>query len=233
MRSIIKMLGLAFFATLAFSAVGAIGAGSASALLFLTTTSNAEELFTVKGLGNAVLELATGTEVKCKVTSGHGFLLKSTNYAHKILLTFHECTSPLGECNSAGEPKGLIKTLELVALLVRLLEPLARYGLKVLAEKGNLADFNCGILNTSVVVKGAVVGEFEETLTQSRENNTERKLVFEKGSGAGVPFITDYWTLQGVGTAKLETSIGAAAFRESNEQVLVDINTKFNGSFCG
>ncbi len=229
MRSIIKMLGLAFFATLAFSAVGALGASSASALLFLTESGN-ELLFTIKGLGLAVLETKNASKIDCKSTLGHGFIVNKSDSARKILLTFHECTSgALGACTSSGEPSGLITTLEMDALLVTLLSPLDKYGLKLLAEKGNLADFNCGI--AAVTVKGTIVGEFEETLTESQTNKTEAKLVFEKGANPGEPFIKDYWTLQGVETAKLESTI-AGATEEANEQALADILPNGGVKFC-
>lgn len=220
---IIKLLGLALMVTLAFSAVGAIGAGSASALVFLTE-SGRELLFTAKSLTKPVLETANGSKVECVLLLGHGFILHNTDKAHKILLTFHGCKNVLlGECKSTNEPAGLITTLELDALLVTLLPSIDKYGLKLLAEKGNLAEFTCGIGEAPVVVKGTVVGEFEETLKESETFKKERPLLFEKGVNPGEPAIKDYWTLEGVSTAKLEASINNAPFEEANQQVLVDI----------
>jgi hypothetical protein len=226
MRSIIKMLGLAFFATLAFSAVGALGAGSASALLFLTQST--KELFTVKSLTTAKLETALNA-VECATVLGHGLILNKTDIAHTILLTFHECkvagtTAACTGTSNANEPSGLITTLELDALLVTLLPSTAdKYGLKVLAEKGNLAEFKCATVpETNVTVKGSVVGEFAETLTESETAKAEAKLVFAKGANAGEAKIKDYETLNGVGAAKLESSF-TGIFEESNQQGTGDV----------
>ncbi len=226
---IMKLLGLAFLATLAFSAVGTLGAGSAAALLFLTE-SGKELLFTIKSLGNATFESASGSRFECKSVLGHGFIMHKTDSVRKILLTFHECGSGLTQCTSSGEPSGLIKTLELDALLVTLLSPLDKYGLKLLAESGNLAEYTCGL--GSVELRGSVVGEYEETLAESETFKKEVKLVFEKGVNSGEPRIRDYETLNGAGTAKLESKSGGGAFEEMNLQMLLDLISDGNVKFC-
>ncbi len=237
MRSIIKMLGLAFFATLALSAMGALGAGSASALLFLTT--NAKESFTVKGLTIAELETKGKNTIECANVLGNGLILNKTDVAHSIFLIFHKCNIkglPSATCTSAGEPAGLIKTLQLDALLVTLLPSTSdKYGLLLLAAKGNLAEFKCASLpETNAEVKGTVVGEFTETLTESQTAKKEATLKFEKGANAGEPAITSYWTLQGTAAPKLESTLSGLANEtsESNEKVTSDVVATNNVSFC-
>lgn len=235
MRSI-RVLMLAFVAMLAFSVVGAIGAGSASALLFLTE-SGKELLFTVKG-GEAKLESSSGLAVACKTVLGHGFIVHKSDEARKILLTFHECSSLGQECLStqSAEKAGLITTLEMDALLVTLLN--GKYGLKTLAEGSgkNLAEFTCGtgFLEAKIIVKGSVVGEFTETKAESEESyKKEAKVVFENNPAkAGEAKILDYWTLEGLRTAKLESNSNGGAFTESNEQATGTITSDGGVKLC-
>jgi hypothetical protein len=224
---IFKLLGLALMATLAFSVVGALGAGSASALLFLTESGKLL-LFTLKNLGLAILETLNGTKVECESLLGHGFIVHKTDIAEEILLTFHECKSAVGSCTTAGEPTGLIMTLLLSGLLVSLEKPTDKYGLRISSEHGpneHLATFTCGTppLSVTVIVKGSVVGEFEETLAESETFKKESKVKFAK-NGVGMPAIPSYWTLEGLRTAKLEASTnGGTSFEEASQEVLVDI----------
>jgi hypothetical protein len=224
---ILKSLGLVFIVTLAF---GTMGAAPASALLFLTLLSL--ELFTVEGLTTVILA-TKAHEVLCenvRPVLGHGFLLNRTDIAEKILLTFHKCSTPLAACNSAGEPKGLITTLELDALLVTLLKATAdKYGLKLLAEKGNIAEFTCGLEN--VTVRGSVVGEFEETLAESEAQKASVKLLFSSNGHPGEPAIKDYETLTGVGTAQLIANFGVAD-EEASLEMLVDVTPLHPVAFC-
>ncbi len=193
-----KLLGPAFVVALAFSV---FGAGSASGLLFLTQL--AKESLTTFNLGKVITETKGGNKIECESGLASGLILNKTGLAHNILVTGHKCSSAFaGECNSAGEPKGLIKSLELEALLVTLLN--GKYGLDVLSEKGALVEYECknGLINEKVRVTGNLVGEFTETKAESEVLKAEMKLVFAKGANAGEPAIKDYWTLGGLGTAK-------------------------------
>lgn len=232
MRSIVKMLGLAFFATLAFSAVGAIGAGSASALLFLTSGASEETSTTVNlntETSPATLEAENGLSVKCPSVLGSGTILNKTDRIDKLLFTFHKCTAGiLGACTSSGEQTGLIKTLELDALLITLLN--GHYGLLILAEKGNQAEFVCG--GVTIEVKGTVAGEFTATAAEAEAGATEMNLVFKKGAKAGESAIKDYWTLEGVREAKMESKGLGSTFEESNEQANGDAKTANIVKFC-
>jgi hypothetical protein len=235
MRSI-KVLGLAFIAALALSAVGA---GSASALLFLVKGGAASESFTVKNLNSsakpATLETAGKNTVTCNSVLGKGTILNKTDVAQKILFTFHECTDSLGSsCQSANEPSGLITTLDLDGLLITTLND--KYGVVVLAEKGNLAEFTCGsgLFEVKIAVSGTVAGEFTETLAESQTEKTVAQQEFKKGTNAGEPFIKDYWTLEGIKTAKLTSTITGAINEtaESNESALGDVITVNGVTLC-
>jgi hypothetical protein len=233
MRSIIKLLGLAFIATLAFSAVGAIGAGSASALLFLTLSprGQTELLFELKSLTKPIFLSASGN-FECALLLGRGAILHKTDEARKILLQFHGCKleGTSTTCTTAGEPAGLITTLLLDALLVTLLEvPLqeTKYALKLLSEvrPPHLATFSCGII--TVILRGSVVGDFEESLRQSQTHRKEAALLF------GRTVSQDFWTLKsGIGEAKLEWSFGGGAFEPVAVDVLVDIIADGLVGFC-
>jgi hypothetical protein len=245
MRSIIKMLGLAFFATLAFSAIGALGAGSASALLFLTLSPSGvkELLFEVKSLlhfnkvepRNPTL-LSSHGNVECELLLGRGAILNKTDEARKIRLEFHRCkvqntTQPCTTEGVAGEKSGLIITLLLDALLVTLLEVSGqetKYALKILSEEKppHLATFNCGPIVGTVIVQGSVVGDFEESLSQSQTHKEEAALLFGK-------FVSqDFWTLKsGIGEAKLEANLGFG-FEPATEDALVDIRADGLVGFC-
>ncbi len=231
MRSIIKMLGLAFFATLAFSAVGALSAASASALLFLT--ANAKESFTVNGLGLQLLLTLSNQGTICHNVLGSGLILNKTDFAHKILLTFHGCESPaLGSCQSAGEPNGLIKTLELHALLVTTLSGL--YAIVILSEKGEAAEFSCGI--AKIKVTGQIAGEFPEKANLEK-GTTEAKLTFERKAGEiGMPKITSWWTLEGTAgpNPQYEAEIKALTTETSpaSQDGVADITTPFTLKLC-
>ncbi len=236
MRSIVKMLGLAFFATLAFSAIGALGAGSASALLFLTTNGVATELFTVLDLNGAgkpaILETASGHTTECETVLAHGFILNKTDEVDKLLFTFHKCKAFLSNCSSSGEPSGLITTLELNALLVTLLN--GHYGILILGEKTkHLATYTCG--TEKVVVEGTVVGEFTETKAESEAFKAEAKVEFKKGANPGEPAITSYWTLQGTAAPKLEATITGIINESkvgSSETAVGDVSPLKPVKFC-
>jgi hypothetical protein len=229
MRSIIKMLGLAFMATLAFSVVGALGAGSASALLFLVAGDAASETYTVENLGKPTLETSSKRTVTCESVDGGGTILNKTDVVEKASFTFHKCTSSFaGECTSGTEPKGLIKTLALDGLLVTLLN--GKYGILTLPEKStDEAEFTCkGLLTVTTVVTGNVVGEFTETKAESEVSKTAAKVVFAKGANAGEQAIKDYWTLEGIKAAKLESTLSGGINEgplESNEQAEGDVKT--------
>jgi hypothetical protein len=231
MKSIIKMLGLAFFATLAFSAIGALGAGSASALLFLTL-SGGELLFEIKSLlhFNKVEPphptlLSSIGNVECELLLGRGAILHKTDEARKIRLEFHRCRlqGTMFPCTTrgvTGEKEGLIITLLLKALLVTLLEVRGqetKYALKIESEEGapHLATFEC--LGETIVVQGSVVGDFEESLTQSQTLKKEAALLFGK-------FVAqDFWTLRnGIGEAHL-TASNPRVTALATEDALVDI----------
>jgi len=234
MRSI-KVLGLAFVALLALSVVGV---GSASALLFLVTGASSET-FNVNNLNTsakpATLETAGKNTVTCPSVLGKGTILNKTDVAEKILFTFHGCTDSLGSsCQSSGEPSGLITTLDLDGLLITTLG--GKYGIVVLAEKGNLAEFTCGsgIVEVKIVVTGTVVGEFTETKAESELEKTSSQMQFAAGTKAGEPAIKDYWTLEGIKAAKLESTITGAINEkaESNEAALGDVVTTNGVKLC-
>lgn len=233
---ILKLLGLAFFATLALSAIGAFGAGSASALLFLTTLN--PELFTIKNVGPLVFETRGGNKVECEIVLGHGFVLNKTDITHLFLLTFHKCASTFaGPCTSPNQPQGLITTLELDALLVTLLQSIDKYGLLLLAKNGIIAEFTCSnaLVTVKAVVSGSVVGEFEETLAESEAAKKEVKVKFAKGVNPGEPAIKSYWTLQGIAEPKLLITLSGAIIEndvESNMQVLLNIVFLHTVRFC-
>ncbi len=238
---LIKLLGLAFMATLAFSAIGALGAGSASALLFLTS-GGASTTFTVLNLNTstkpAVLETKGGQKVECEGVVGSGTILNKTDLSHKIVFTFHKCKASFGStCSSAGEPSGLIKTLSLRGLLVTLLN--GKYGIETVSEKGttgDLAEFKCSGLigEVTTVVTGSVVGEFTETKAESEVLKKEAKVEFAKGVNAGEAKIKDYWTLEGVVSATLTSKLSGAVVEtaESNEQAVGDVSPAVEVKFC-
>lgn len=233
MRSI-KVLGMAIVAVLAFSAVAA---SSASALLFLST--NAKELFTVNANSKTKLSTLSKETVECETTLAHGFTLNKTDKADEIVFTFHKCKSvSFGvTCTSSGEPEGLIKTKSLKGLLVTLAN--GKFGIKLEGETSTtLAEFSCGsppLLGVTVVVKGSVVGEFTEAVNKMAFHETNVK--FATNGTEGMPAITSYETLEGKGTAKLESTF-AGLINETSESaeegegkiVLPGTNT---GSLCG
>jgi hypothetical protein len=229
MKSIIRLLGTTVVATLVFSAIATLGAGSALALLFLT--SSTKELFTMLGLTSlaktAVIETKT-MRLECGVMLGHGLILNQTDIAQEISLTLHECDAPTFSCFSAGEPKGLIKMSGLEGLLVSLLD--GKYGLKLSAEKGNFAEYSCGGL--PVVIKGSLIGEFTEGRVQAEEVKAGAKLEFGAGTNGGEPKIKDYGTLNGLITpARLELSLGIE-FEEANIKMLMDMEPLHPFKFC-
>lgn len=208
----VKILWVLFVAALAF---GLVGAGSASALLFLTGL--AKELFTLANLNSfeapAVLETAGKNKIECESILGHGSILEKTDQIEKMLFTFHGCVGRplLGNCSSAGEPTGLITTLELDALLVTLLpgSPTnGKFGILVLAEKGNqdnnLAFVSCST-GVNFAVRGTVTGQFTETPQESELEKTESRIKFSSSGVPGEQSPKVVWTLQGLRTDRLES----------------------------
>jgi hypothetical protein len=195
-------------------AFAAIGASPALALLFLV--KNSEELFLLLSLFGTgiIIETASKNLVGCQAVLGDGLILNQTDVAEKILFTFHGCDASGGSCNSADEPAGLITTLDLDALLVTLLS--GRYGFLLLAEKGNMAEFECdGDLETETL-KGTIIGEFPNDSIGKESETEEKKLIYTPGLKAGEQSIKDWWTLQGVkGPPKLEDTL-SGLINESN-----------------
>lgn len=226
---ILRLLGLAFIVTLIFSG---FSAGSASALLFLTSLA-IQELFTLLNLNSAAKPARLETKafsVACESVLGDGLNEDKTDLAKKILLTLSGCEAPLGgKCQSAGEPEGVIKTLELDALLVTTLND--RYGILLLGGAGNIAEFNC-VLVPNVVVRGSVVGEVPETLEDAREPKEEFKVIFAKGVNAGEPAIKDYWTLTSLQAPKLEVSVEGGKFEGASLEAVIDERAVFSIRLC-
>jgi hypothetical protein len=232
----IKVLGLALIAMLA---LGVVGAGSASALLFLVKGGAASESFTVKNLNNsakpATLETAGKNTITCNSVLGKGTILNKTDMIEKILFTAHECTDSLGSsCQTAGEPSGLVTSLDLRGLLITTLND--KYGIVLSAEKANHGEGTCGsgLFEVKIAVSGTIAGEFTETLAESQTEKTVAQIEFKKGANAGEPAIKDYWTLEGIRTSKLETTVTGAINEtaESNESALGDVVTVNGVTLC-
>jgi hypothetical protein len=216
-----KLLGLTFTALLAF---GVIGVGSASALLFLTKLS--PELFLILNLNSiaspALFQTASGRRIECASGLGDGLILNKTDVAEKILITFHECKSEGTPCLSAGEPSGLITSLELDALLITTLAGL--YGIVLLAEKGNVAEFTCANGLQEGIVLGSVAGEFPASKGLMEVEKEESRLTFKHGTHFGEPGIKDYWTLERIVAPRLAVDL-LGLISESN------IEASFQGVF--
>jgi hypothetical protein len=85
-----------------------------------------------------------------------------------------------------------------------------------------------------ITATGNVAGEFTETKAQSETNETERQLEFAKGTNAGEQAIKDYWTLEGVKTAKLEFTLTGAVNEKAETSIvlILDILTPHPGRYC-
>jgi hypothetical protein len=79
------------------------------------------------------------------------------------------------------------------------------------------------------------VGEFPASKATLEAGVEEAKAEFTKGSKAGEPGIKDYWTLQGLATAKLESTLTGLVNKsnvESNEMAVGDIMTLHPVKLC-
>lgn len=218
----LKLLGLAFMATLVFNA---FSTATASALEFLTKLAG-QELFTLLNLNSMATPVVIetkGFKLVCTSILGHGTILEFTDIAHKILYTLSGCEADfVGKCESAGQPEGVIKTLELDTLLVTTLN--TKYGILVLAEKGNIAEFKCFLTGAvNLIVRGNVVGETPVTLAQSGQANEELNVVFQKGVNVGEPAIKDYWTLPEIKVPKLEMGPEGGKFASASLEAMLDM----------
>jgi hypothetical protein len=179
---IIKMLGLAFIAALAFSSVIATSSFAAE-VLFLT--SNGEELL-FTGIGGLWLWRALEGGVlglgDCEQADYHGWALHKSPLAHRVTIEFStKCELTLGSMKlKCTEP---IKTKEMLAELGLILTGGNKIvGLLLIPSDGTklFAELECG--GEVTTVEGAVVGEIPEIaggIDQYNKFLTEIFLVFE------------------------------------------------------
>jgi hypothetical protein len=231
MKSIIKMLGLAFFATLAFSAMAAASAAAAEELFLVALRHVTELLFTgtsllglLRGLNNGVV----GT-ISCELDLVHGWLLNKSPLAHRVKIKFHtKCEETVGtlkeKCTEPIEVKESLAELGLLLLpsrakdVVLLLAP--SDGTKVFAEP------KCGTFGTTTV-EGAVIGEIPETVNGKKQIGVaveEILLVFEAENKTQNQRYTTL-DLLGVEMTKAELSVAGSFGGKASEEDLVHLKS--------
>jgi hypothetical protein len=225
MRSIIKMLGLAFFATLALSAFGASSASAVVHPLILIVPPNTYPQL-ILGLSKKVSNLVAkgGSKVECQHLLIHGLIHSGLDIL--LLLLWHQCTSAGAECNSAGEQKGLIHTA--VLLLPRLLlSHLPGFLIQLDPELKHVAEFECGIVK--VVVNGTVEAHLDSPAAGVPSNEATIS-VEVKTAGSEQKFTHDEGSNE---IDHLESSFGIG-FENATEEVLeakVHLNTGVEAEF--
>jgi hypothetical protein len=219
MKSIIKMLELAFFATLAFSTVGALGAGSASAAepqILLNGTHTFPQLILGSSSLSSKLVNRTAT-VECGSLLIHGLIRSKLDIL--LLLLWHRCkiAGTTTECNSINptEPRGLIHTA--VLLLPRLLlTHLPGFLIQRDPELRHVAEFECGALAKSIVVEGTVEAHLSKPAANVFSNEVTVNIEV-KTAGSEQTFTHDEGSNE---IMKLESSTNGFAFETATEEVL-------------
>jgi hypothetical protein len=193
MRSI-KLLGVAFFAVLAFSAMAASTA-SAFHPLFLTESKKELLFFGVGGLpahlagGSPALRALTlgilGT-ITCDLILLHGFVLEKSTLAHRILVELeHKCAISINgnptACNEPIKSKLLLGELGLVLLNKTV-------GLLLAPSDGTAVFFTVTCGGNSTTFLGALIGEIPEIsndtgLNQYNKLQTLTEVVWEAKPG--------------------------------------------------
>ncbi len=160
----IRLLGLAFFATLVLSAVGALGAGSASAFHPLFLLLKGTELsFTVSGRDPTLRGEnlgATGT-ILCNKVEGSGAILAKSTLAHRVHLRFFEkCEQTVGT-NKATCKEPILPKLALAELGLLLLPGghASDVALRLAPDDGTTVFTTVECLNGNTTVEGEIVGE--------------------------------------------------------------------------
>jgi hypothetical protein len=181
---IIKLLGLAFMATLAFGAVAATNSFAAEEL-FLTASGH-ELLFEGLSLLGLLRGLNGGIPsiVSCELDLVHGWALNDSPLAHRIKILFHtKCQQTVGSTTEkCTEP---IHVKESLGELGLLLLPNGKHDIVLLLIPSDgttvFAKITCGSFGETTV-EGAVIGELPETVNGVNQYNkplTEFLLIFE------------------------------------------------------
>jgi hypothetical protein len=118
--------------------------------------------FTATG-GEAVLEGTGGSKFVCTATSAVGSYLEingAIKSVHEVHITFTGCGTPVGSCETAGQPEGQLLTPALRGNLIvvsgqRTANPIVGLRLRPEAAKGAFVAFQCdsGLVNIRVGVK--------------------------------------------------------------------------------
>jgi hypothetical protein len=161
---IIKLLGVAFFVTLAFSTAGALAAEPAH-LLFLTQSGltllfNAVSLFwTLRGSQGGL-----PAAISCELDLIHGFVLHRSPLIHLLRIIFHgHCVQKIngGANESCTEPIET-KPILLELGLINLADGKKHIGILLRPSEGTeIGTVTCG--GHSTTIGGVVVGEIPET----------------------------------------------------------------------
>jgi hypothetical protein len=157
-----KLLGLAFLAALACSAVAAANS-PADEVLFLTA-SGKQLLFTGISLLALLRGLRAGvlSTISCELDLIHGLALHKSPLAHRITLEFHtKCQTTIGSTTEKCTEPLVLKELlgELGLILPAGLTGPKLVGLLLAPSSGTaLVKFTCGSFGETEV-EGAVIGE--------------------------------------------------------------------------
>jgi hypothetical protein len=188
----IQIIGLCMAAVFAFSAIAAASA-FAEPEFVAKAGQTFPKHFTSRG-GSAQLATVGGSEIECTSTLDLGRILPVPSTTKSMLgdikFTFHKCSIVKGvgsgtECNSTGEPKGLITTPLYVFHLGKLKELTAGKKHVLILLLVTNTKFSCGIIG--VTVEGNLVGVFpEENAAKEKQFNEFRnsvEVVFKGAAG--------------------------------------------------
>lgn len=212
MRRFMMLAGLALVASLAMA--GAAAASASAAEIFLTNAAYPQS-FSVKSSEVSTLTDGSVLTVKCSNLLGSGTLQNPKDALMSLL--WHGCKENTGNnCQSAGEPTGLIHALVL-ALPVWLDKALTVPGLLFERHQGNadVAHFTCtGTATTLVLVRGTVLGHITKPAVKTPAHSLEVEVI---AVGALQEFEHPEENL--ALTDKLEVSLNGGAFAVGTEEV--------------
>jgi len=189
MKRSIKVVGLAFVAVLALSAVSVTSA-SATELIKFSKTGN----FEGKQTTPAELETSNGKKVECKTVTAKGKV--TSEIKGETLLEFGECKTTAfifeGPCTSAGSSSGKIHIPTLLILLGSDENPEVNMNPAVLLKPDPSVVFKCEVAGQSatLTVTGSVI-----CLVKNAANKTEIELLCEKGTKSGEQKDKKFWDI--------------------------------------
>jgi hypothetical protein len=207
-----RLLGLAL---LAVFSLGALIAASASAELplllgakaFPQTWTGAND-----GAEKQTLETLKGEKIECNTTKASG--TQETDTLGKYNLTFLECKTITGKCETDGQPEGTIVTEGEYHYVDDFLGTAATLGVAVLFLAS--AHFLCPL--ALILVTGNVLCLILEPLVSMVTHLIHCTTL---AALKGMPLDNDWWNDVGVlQTAKLESNKNEGAFEEASELAL-------------